>query len=208
MVREFAARVGPTGRAVGLDRSATLLRTARERAVGLPQVEFVQGDAHRLDFEDGSFDACQAERVFMYLADPEAAFAELVRVARPGARIVVFDPDMEGWMIDSRDRALTRRILNYWCDGVPNGWMGRRWPGLFHQFGLEDLTIEPMTLLLDDFAILRDSFRLGQTLRRGVDEGAFTSAEIEPWMNHLEARARGGRFLFAATNFLVAGRKP
>src|SRR5947209_402193 len=52
----LAERVGPTGRAVGVDFSATMIAEARRRTAGaaLP-VEFIEGDAHHLDFPDSTF---------------------------------------------------------------------------------------------------------------------------------------------------------
>src|SRR5262245_12847280 len=56
-VRALAALVGPTGRVVGIDVSAAMITEARKRSEGtdLP-VAFAVGDAHHLDFPDGSFD--------------------------------------------------------------------------------------------------------------------------------------------------------
>ncbi|MFO0890216.1 MAG: methyltransferase domain-containing protein [Isosphaeraceae bacterium] len=207
-VRELAGLVGAGGRVVGVDRSEFLLRKARERAAGLPQVSFVRSDAGRLDFPDAGFDACRSERVFMYLNDRHQAFAELLRVARPGARISMFDADMEGWMIDSPDRATTRRVMNFWCDGIADGWMGRRWAGLFREFGLADITVEPMTLVVDDFDLVADVFLLRRTLGQAVDQGVLELDEARRWLADLEARGRAGRFFFATTNLLVSGRKP
>ena len=76
---------------VGVDASETMVEEARRR--GLP--EAVVADAASLPFEDASFDGAWADRVFQHLADPEPALAELVRVTRPGGRIVVADPDYD-----------------------------------------------------------------------------------------------------------------
>jgi ubiquinone/menaquinone biosynthesis C-methylase UbiE len=92
--RALAERVGATGRVVGLDNSATMIEEARKRVegLGLP-VDYRVGDARRLDFPDASFDACRIDRVLHHLDDPQSAVAELVRVARPGARVVMHEPD-------------------------------------------------------------------------------------------------------------------
>ena len=73
-VRAMARLVGPTGRAVGIDGSVHLIEVAteRSRAGDLP-CEFRVGDATRLGFDDGEFDACRAERVLQHVADSAAA---------------------------------------------------------------------------------------------------------------------------------------
>jgi len=74
---------------VGLDASAQMLAVARARAAaeGL-EVEFVEGDAHHLGYEDRSFDAAISLRVLMHTPDWRRCLAELCRVARTR---VVFD---------------------------------------------------------------------------------------------------------------------
>ena len=58
--RAMAARVGPSGRVVGLDRSAARIEEAR-RGLEMQNLEFVEGDAFRLPFADGEFDYCWSQ---------------------------------------------------------------------------------------------------------------------------------------------------
>lgn len=91
-VLTLAALVGSTGQVVGVDTSEHMIQEARRRSegTGLP-VDYRVGDAQHLEFAEESFDGCYANRVFMYLEDPRLALMEMIRVARRGARIVVFD---------------------------------------------------------------------------------------------------------------------
>jgi len=75
---------------VSLDYVPSLLERGRERAAAerLP-VEFVEGDAEALPYEDGSFDAVISVMGVMFAPDHERAAAELVRVCRPGGTIAV-----------------------------------------------------------------------------------------------------------------------
>lgn len=76
---------------VGVDRVPELLAKARERAARLPNVSFVEGDAERLPFDDFSFDLAATLRTLHHVARPEVVLAELVRVTRPGGRLLVID---------------------------------------------------------------------------------------------------------------------
>jgi SAM-dependent methyltransferase len=76
---------------VGVDRVPELLELARERARGLANVAFVEGDAESLPFEDGSFDLVGTLRTLHHVPRPELVVAELVRVTRPGGLILVVD---------------------------------------------------------------------------------------------------------------------
>jgi ubiquinone/menaquinone biosynthesis C-methylase UbiE len=95
-VRDLAPLVGPRGRIVGVDVSGAMIAEAKHRhaALGLP-IEFLEGDAQKLEFPDASFDRCRTERMLMHLDHPEQALAEMVRVVRPGGWVVVFDFDWD-----------------------------------------------------------------------------------------------------------------
>jgi ubiquinone/menaquinone biosynthesis C-methylase UbiE len=70
-------------RVTGIDASTQMLDLARQRARDESlSIEFTQGDAHRLDFEDGSFDVAVSLRVLMHTPDWRRCLAELCRVAR------------------------------------------------------------------------------------------------------------------------------
>jgi SAM-dependent methyltransferase len=74
--------------AVGLDYVPALLERARERAAAEGyEIEFVEGDAQELPFEDASFDVVISTFGAMFAPDQERAAQELLRVTKPGGRI-------------------------------------------------------------------------------------------------------------------------
>lgn len=82
---------GREHRVVGIDLSPDMLKRAEGRVArdGLRQVEgLLEMDAGNLVFEDGAFDAAVAMFVMSVVPDPEKVLAEMVRVVRPGGRIV------------------------------------------------------------------------------------------------------------------------
>jgi SAM-dependent methyltransferase len=82
---------------VGLDLVPKLLEVARSRAAEAGvEIDFVEGDAEALPFEDASFDRVSSVFGVMFAPRHEQAAGELVRVARPGARIVVAGWTPEG----------------------------------------------------------------------------------------------------------------
>jgi SAM-dependent methyltransferase len=86
--REFADVVGPTGLAVGIDASPTMLaRAVADTAPG--RVAYVRGDAERLPFRDASFDAVCCFAALHLLSDPFAALDHMTRVLTPGGRIAI-----------------------------------------------------------------------------------------------------------------------
>jgi demethylmenaquinone methyltransferase / 2-methoxy-6-polyprenyl-1,4-benzoquinol methylase len=89
---ELASRVGSSGEVVGSDFSERMLELAREKAAlrGLP-VRFETGNALALPYDDASFDAVTVGFGARNFSDLRRGLGEMVRVARPGGRVVVLE---------------------------------------------------------------------------------------------------------------------
>jgi arsenite methyltransferase len=88
-----AQMVGPEGRAIGIDMTATMLDRARQSAdeMGLGNVELYQGLIESLPIPDESVDVVISNGVIDLVPDKDAVFAEIDRVLRPGGRLQVAD---------------------------------------------------------------------------------------------------------------------
>jgi len=86
----FAFALAPhVGEVVGADTRTEYLEAARERAP--ENARFVEGDSMALPFDYGSFDIAGCLRLLHHVHRPELAVSELVRVTRPGGRILIMD---------------------------------------------------------------------------------------------------------------------
>ena len=89
---ELASRVGPSGEVVGSDFSERMLELARDKAAGsgLP-VRFEAANALALPYPDDSFDAVTVGFGARNFSDLGQGVAEMIRVARPGGRVVILE---------------------------------------------------------------------------------------------------------------------
>lgn len=87
-----AVIAGRTGRCVGLDLAPSLLAASSKQ---YPDVDFVTGDALRLPFADGSFDAVGALQVIEHLTETEAFLSEIARVLKPGGFAYITTPNID-----------------------------------------------------------------------------------------------------------------
>lgn len=200
----LAARLGRDGRIVGIDASRTLLAEARRRcesaALG---VELHEGDAQRLPFADATFDAARADRLLIFLNDPAAALAEMVRVTRPGGRIVVTESDLGSAVVDAPDTELTRTLLATAAEAVPGGWIGRRLKRLFAQSGLHGIEVRIFNAPSTNLGEWTRRMGIGPAAERAVALGRADALAVDAWRTELQARDAAGRF-FAVTSFFMA----
>ena len=205
VVRALAGLVGAHGKVVGVEPSATMLDEARRRTGNstLP-VEFRSGDISRLDFSDATFDGVACERVLQHLAAPHTAIGELVRVTRPGGRIVVIDTDWGMHAIHGADPDVTARIIACWSDNAANGWSGRQLPALLAGAGVPDPVVVAETLTTTDarrpttapFTTMADA---------AATAGVITGAQGLSWLADLADAGTTGSFFWAVTMFAVGG---
>src|ERR1700730_18652678 len=88
LTAQLARIAGPKGHVVGLDFSTQMLEVAQHEH---PALEFREGDALALPFDDASFDASTIAFGLRNLADPVRGLREMVRVVKPGGRAVVLE---------------------------------------------------------------------------------------------------------------------
>ena len=142
----LAAEVGVAGVVRGVDYDATMIAEAQRhaRVDGVESyVFFHQANAAALPWPDRHFNASRSDRVLQRMLEPERAFDELVRVTRPGGRVVVVDGDWVTLNMDSEAPDIEAR-LPYFQKTLrsPNPQSGQCLHRLFEHYGLLDIVVD------------------------------------------------------------------
>lgn len=143
---ELARRVGPQGRAIGIDADAIILELARTDAAiaGLRNVEFRHGDA-RESVEPSGFDLVYARFLLSHLAKPEQTLASMIRATRPGGLVIVEDIEIDAIFCYPACSAFTQchdlyaRVVRH-NGGDPN--IGPKLAHMFLQAGLATVGVQ------------------------------------------------------------------
>ena len=135
-----AKRVGPTGKAYGLDMTDEMVALANQnkRKAGAENVEFLKGEIEHIPLPDNSVDVIISNCVINLSADKDRVFAEAFRVLRPGGRLAVSDVVTRGEV----DRGIRQNIL-LWVGCVAGALEESEYRDKLASAGFEQVDIEP-----------------------------------------------------------------
>jgi arsenite methyltransferase len=135
-----AKRVGPSGKAFGLDMTDEMLALAREnqRKAGVDNVEFLKGEIEAIPLADDSVDVIISNCVINLSADKDKVFAEAFRVLRPGGRFAVSDVVVRGEV-----PAELRKSVELWIGCVAGALEEGEYLGKLAKAGFEAVELEP-----------------------------------------------------------------
>ncbi len=135
-----ARRVGPTGKAYGLDMTDEMLALARENQAkaGVENVEFLKGEIEAIPLPDSSVDVVISNCVINLSTDKDRVIAEAFRVLRPGGRFAVSDVVIRGEVPSA-----VRRSMELWVGCVAGAMTEQQYHQSLSQVGFEGIGIEP-----------------------------------------------------------------
>jgi SAM-dependent methyltransferase len=190
---------------VGVDVSQTMVEEAKRR--GLREAHVARAES--LPFGDETFDGAWADRTFQHLQDPHLALAEMVRIVKPGGRVLVADPDYDTQVVDIGDHELARRVLRFRADHMlRNGTLAHLMAGRFVKAGLTDVEVEAATIVLRDPASFDSAMGLRSWAATAHERGLLGEGDVVAWEREIDAAVAASRFLYSFSLFLTAGVKP
>ena len=146
-----ARRVGPTGRAYGLDMTDDMLALARKNATeaGVTNVEFLKGQIEAIPLPDASVDVIISNCVINLSGDKRRVLAEAFRVLKPGGRFAVSDVVVRGEVPSA-----VRRSMELWIGCVAGALEEKEFHRLLSEVGFTAVEIEPTRMYRSEDARL------------------------------------------------------
>ena len=135
-----ARRVGPTGKAYGLDMTDEMLALAREnqRKAGVENAEFLKGQIENVPLPDNSVDVIISNCVINLSADKDRVLKEAFRVLKPGGRFAVSDVVVRGEV-----PAAIRKSVELWIGCIAGALEESEYRARLARAGFESVEIEP-----------------------------------------------------------------
>jgi arsenite methyltransferase len=174
-----ARRVGPAGKAYGLDMTDAMLELAREnqRQAGVTNVEFLKGEIENIPLPDSSVDVIISNCVINLSADKRRVLAEAFRVLKPGGRFAVSDI--------VRRREIPQRLarsMEMWASCIAGALAESEYADLLREAGFQSIGVEPTRVYRSEDArsFLAAAAEPGEELESLIDQadGAFASAFV------------------------------
>ncbi len=172
-----AKRVGPTGKAYGLDMTDEMLELARanQRSAGAGNVEFLKGEIENIPLPDNTVDVIISNCVINLSADKGKVLREAFRVLKPGGRFAVSDVVVRGEVPSQ-----VRRSMELWVGCVAGALEEREYRSLLAQAGFEQIDLETTRVYrAEDARAFLDAGNLDEELVQDIDgriESAFVRA--------------------------------
>lgn len=205
---ELARAVGEAGHILGLDPSADMLNSAKQRCGARANVTLLPGSAESLPLEDCSIDKAVSLQVFEYFDDMRPALSELHRVLRPGGRVVISDMHFDTLVWHSDQPARMARMIRIWDGHLAERRVPQILPGVLGTAGFRMMNVIPYTNC--DIDLRPDG--LAQMMMRlmtgyAISTGAMSEDETAAWAQEQATLARDGRFWFSLSHFVTVARR-
>jgi SAM-dependent methyltransferase len=171
-----ARRVGPSGKAYGLDMTDEMLALAREnqRKAGVANAEFLKGEMEHIPLPDHSVDVIISNCVINLSADKDRVLSEAFRVLKPGGRLAISDIVVRGEMPQQ-----VRRSMELWVGCIAGALEEQEYLNKLAQAGFVDLSIEPTRIYrLEDARELLSSAGADAEAVAPLADGKFMSGFI------------------------------
>lgn len=207
-VLQLSDRVGPDGMAYGIDLSKAMVAEASARFGDRGNTDFMAASIEALPIATESLDAIRADRVLIHVPDTRAALNEMLRVLRPGGRIVLCEPDMVGFWVSSDDPEATGLIVSAIANSCIHPYLPRDMGVMLRDLGLRDVEHSALAMVSDDFETIDRVVRFELAAQAAAEQNPAIAGRLGAWMPEQRRRKQEDRFCAGMSVMTASATKP
>ncbi len=208
LIQDMASVIGDSGQIVGIDFSDDMLNLARDRFKAVDTVTLRQGSVTDLPLDTNSFDAASCTQTLLYVDDVEKAVSELYRVLKPGGRIAILETDWRGIVLNSKDNALSDRIIGAWDKAVSSPNLPVKLRPFLKNQGFSAIATKAIPLVNTSYSSSNFSAMMLEYFARvALKQDVINKKESEVWLNQFPALNARQAFFFCVNRFLFTAVK-
>lgn len=199
----IAQKIGGSGKVIGIDNSKKMLALAEKRKK-YDNIEYQMMGVMNIQYPDGYFSACHADRLLVSHTDCESIFNELARVVKKGGSICLTDVDVKTLII-SPETNNTQIVVEEILSTFINKNMGRRLLNLFIDKNMTNVKVSTQLCEITDFHILCQIFNFEDILSSCIRRKLLTEQNAREWYEAMLRHSDKGAFYYCVTFFTVSG---
>jgi ubiquinone/menaquinone biosynthesis C-methylase UbiE len=206
---DLANLTGNNGKVIGIDISDTLTKEATSISIKhkINNIIYQTMDAHKLDYQDYSFDTVCIRRSLQHMINPQAVLNESLRVLKPGGRIIIIEPDRGSSILNHPNRQMTRMIMTYIEEIVRNPWIGRQLKQLMTNKYINSLSINYDIDVLTTYQAINNNFGIEQASAHLVNLKLLSHEQAHDWLNIIKELDTNHQLFCSTTQFIATGLK-
>jgi len=202
---KFLNSVGKTGKVIGVDISQKMIQRCQAK-FKFENLNFEIGNCYNLDYPDNYFSCCFAHRLLVSHSDKDKIIQEMLRVTKPGGKIILIDVDALSISIAPYDEK-TATIVKYIQGCFINPTIGRDLPHLLHKHNLHMSLCMVNTSIIQDFKILNNIFNFKAILADLIHLKKLSQLHAKEWQNAMLLASHYNYFVYTVNFYTSIGIK-
>jgi SAM-dependent methyltransferase len=183
-----------------------LRASARTATMSARPVQLLADPAH-IPLGTGAMDGARCERILQHCLDPGLVVDELVRVTRPGGRVVILEIDWSTFTVTTTQPDVLATLRRAWAERLlrsPQAGSAYRLHRLARDAGLRHVVVGTDPLITDRPSVARVLCRIGEAEQAALATGLLDDAEVRAWRHDLDRHRDNGFRASVEVNTVVS----